>query len=228
MDYTTVNQLYPGTRGYAVTFVEEGRRNVRVQCAALPELDARGATKQEAFVKAHACLDRVVAERVRRSQDVPPFDRPGRGHTFVVTLKAIHILKVQLNQTLRERGLTRAELSRRLGWHRNQVDRLFDFDHASRLDQIEEAACELGLRLDTCLVGNVEGMSVQVTEDGDGWRVRLATENPACTGEPLTPRPLATEAEARTIEAAVKRALDVLTRSDATAPTRSASLRGTG
>lgn len=32
---------------------------------------------------------------------------------------------------------TRAELARRLGWHREQVDRLFRLDHASRLDRLK-------------------------------------------------------------------------------------------
>ena len=37
------------------------------------------------------------------------------------------------------RGVSRAELARRLEWHREQVDRLFRLDHKSRLDQMEAA-----------------------------------------------------------------------------------------
>ncbi|MCO5159887.1 MAG: hypothetical protein M9939_02020 [Mesorhizobium sp.] len=40
--------------------------------------------------------------------------------------------------------MTRAELARRLGWHREQVDRLFRLDHKSRLDQLESAFKALG------------------------------------------------------------------------------------
>ena len=43
-----------------------------------------------------------------------------------------------------EQGIKKVELARRLGWHMPQVDRLFDLRHASRLDQIEAAAAELG------------------------------------------------------------------------------------
>jgi antitoxin HicB len=35
--------------------------------------------------------------------------------------------------------MNRAELARRLDWHRESVDRLFRLDHASRVDQIEAA-----------------------------------------------------------------------------------------
>ena len=44
------------------------------------------------------------------------------------------------------RGVSRAELARRLEWHREQVDRLFRLDHKSRLDQMEAAFVALGLK----------------------------------------------------------------------------------
>jgi antitoxin HicB len=60
-------------------------------------------------------------------------------------------LQVDLYRALRESGLTRAELARRLGWNRNSVDRLFDVNHASRLEQIEAALGALGYRIDARL-----------------------------------------------------------------------------
>ena len=49
---------------------------------------------------------------------------------------------------MREEGIRKTELARRLGWHLPQVDRLLDLDRASRLDQVEAALGALGLRLD--------------------------------------------------------------------------------
>ena len=54
-------------------------------------------------------------------------------------LPLLTMLKVNLYIALQREGVSRAELGRRLGWHREQVDRLFRLEHASRLDQIEEA-----------------------------------------------------------------------------------------
>jgi antitoxin HicB len=48
-------------------------------------------------------------------------------------------LKAELYTALQATGTSRAELARRLDWHREQVDRLFRLDHASRVDQIENA-----------------------------------------------------------------------------------------
>jgi antitoxin HicB len=45
---------------------------------------------------------------------------------------------------LRAQGMTRADLTRKLGWQREAVDRLFRLEHKSRLDVIEAAFKALG------------------------------------------------------------------------------------
>ena len=50
-------------------------------------------------------------------------------------LPLLTTLKVGL-YALPRRGIRRAELARRLGWHREQVDRLFRLDHKSRLSRL--------------------------------------------------------------------------------------------
>ncbi|MFI5387129.1 MAG: helix-turn-helix domain-containing protein [Fimbriimonadales bacterium] len=48
---------------------------------------------------------------------------------------------------MRERGVSKSELARRLGFHVTQVQRLLDLRHVSRLDRIEAAVAILGKRL---------------------------------------------------------------------------------
>jgi antitoxin HicB len=51
---------------------------------------------------------------------------------------------------MREQGVGRAELARRLRWHLPQVARVLDMRHASRMEQVETALAALaalGLRL---------------------------------------------------------------------------------
>jgi antitoxin HicB len=62
-------------------------------------------------------------------------------------LPALTAAKVLLYRAMREAGVRRADLARRLGWQGPQVDRLLDLGHASRLDQIEQAPAALGKRL---------------------------------------------------------------------------------
>lgn len=44
-------------------------------------------------------------------------------------------------------GIRRAELARRLGVPKNTIDRLFDLDRHTRIDQIEAAFAALGKQL---------------------------------------------------------------------------------
>lgn len=48
-------------------------------------------------------------------------------------------------------GVRKAELARRLGWKAPQVDRLFDLNHASKLEQLELAAKALGRHIQVTL-----------------------------------------------------------------------------
>ena len=71
-------------------------------------------------------------------RDIPnPSRLKKRGRA--VALPALVEAKIRLYQAMREEGIAKTELARRLGWHVPQVDRLMDLTHASRLDQIEAA-----------------------------------------------------------------------------------------
>ena len=70
---------------------------------------------------------------------------PAPGPT--VALPALSVAKIGLYRAMREEGLGKAELARRLGRHLPQVDRILDLGHASRLDQVEAALHALGREL---------------------------------------------------------------------------------
>jgi antitoxin HicB len=57
-------------------------------------------------------------------------------------------LKASLYAACKAAGVSRAELARRLRWHREQVDRLFRLDHESKVEQIEAAFAALNLEVD--------------------------------------------------------------------------------
>lgn len=57
-------------------------------------------------------------------------------------------LKVALYRVMRQNGVRRADLQRRLKWNRESVDRLFRLDHKSKLDQIEAAFAAMELKLE--------------------------------------------------------------------------------
>ena len=49
---------------------------------------------------------------------------------------------------MKDEGVGKAELARRLGWHLPQVDRVLDVNHRSRLDRMDAALGAIGRRLE--------------------------------------------------------------------------------
>ena len=62
-------------------------------------------------------------------------------------LSMLTAVKVMLYRGMKEQGIGKAELARRLGWHLPQVDRVLNLRHHSRLDQMDAALTAIGRRL---------------------------------------------------------------------------------
>ena len=106
-----------------------------------------GEDESDALLRAEGALETVLAARVDDRQAIPlPSPAAGRDRPCVV-LPALTAAKVLLYRAMREGGIRKADLARRLGWHGPQIDRLLDLNHASRLDQIGAALAVLGKRL---------------------------------------------------------------------------------
>jgi antitoxin HicB len=121
--------------------------------ATFPGLEGATFGEDEAEALRHAVdlLESILQGRIKSQQDIPP-PAPVRGRP-TVTLPTLTASKVVLYQSMRGAGISKAELARRLAWHAPQVDRLLDLDHASRLDQIDQALAVLGKRIEVTLRG---------------------------------------------------------------------------
>jgi antitoxin HicB len=104
-----------------------------------------GDDESDALLRAEGALETMLAARIDDREDIP-LPSPAAGRPCVV-LPALTAAKVLLYRAMREAGVRKADLARRLGWHGPQIDRLLDLNHASRLDQIEAALAVLGKRL---------------------------------------------------------------------------------
>ncbi len=135
---------------YEVELQPDDNETLLVTSSAFPELTTFGVDRDDALAHAVDALEEVLAARIDYNEAIPaPADQPIEGRHFV-QLPLLSWAKVALYATLRHRDMSRAELMRKLGWHREQVDRLFRLDHNSRLDQLEAAFLALGVtpRLD--------------------------------------------------------------------------------
>lgn len=109
-----------------------------------PELTTFGDDRAEALERAVGALEEAVAARIYARQDIP---KPSHGKVRA-SLPTLTAVKVILYQGMRNQGIGKAELARRLGWHLPQVDRVLDVNHHSRLDQMDLALGAIGLRLE--------------------------------------------------------------------------------
>jgi antitoxin HicB len=134
---------------YSVKLVRDDNGTLLVTCPALPEVTTFGEDEAAALRHAVDAIEEALAARIADGADIPPAPARPRGRTVILPLMTA--LKVSLYRALRDAGISRAELMRRLGWNRESVDRLFRLDHASRLDQLEAAFKALGRRIDASI-----------------------------------------------------------------------------
>lgn len=115
-----------------------------------PDFDwgvTQGDTQHEAEQMAVDAIRTMIRELIRQGKEVPHPSKPrGRKYRFI-RLPALDAAKAALYEVFRVSGVKKAELARRLGIPKTTVDRLFDLDNHSRLDQIEAAFAALGKRI---------------------------------------------------------------------------------
>ncbi|MCW5982662.1 MAG: type II toxin-antitoxin system HicB family antitoxin [Bryobacteraceae bacterium] len=131
----------PEDGGYVVTFPD------------VPEVVTQGESMDEAMAYAADALTVVLDEYIRRRRPLPKPSKPRGKKMRVVRLPALVEAKLALYEQMRAAGMRKADIARRLGWQRSQVDRLLNLSHASRLDQIEAALMLFGKTL-IVAVGN--------------------------------------------------------------------------
>ena len=121
---------------YPVELAQDDNGTVLATFPDVPEAITFGSDDDEALLRA-----------VDARQPLPVPSKAKRGQP-TVRPSALECAKLGVYQAMTEQGVKKAELARRLGWHMPQVDRLFNLNHASRLDQIEAAARALGCHIE--------------------------------------------------------------------------------
>ncbi len=109
-----------------------------------PEFTTFGEDRTDAKSRALDALQEAIAARIHDRRDIP---LPSPGGNVRITLPTLTAVKVILYQGMRDQGISKTDLARRLGWHLPQVDRVLNVNHNSRLDQMDAALQAIGCRL---------------------------------------------------------------------------------
>lgn len=104
-------------------------------------------TEPEALEVAEDLLLCLLSISIRDGKTIPaPKKHRGRNYR-AIRLPALASIKTELYRAFQASGMRKAELARKLGIPKTNIDRLFLFGHNTRLAQIEAALAAIGKRV---------------------------------------------------------------------------------
>lgn len=104
--------------------------------------------KNDAKIRARDAIETAIQARISDRREIPESSAVGDDHPFFVSLPTSTALKVRLHRAMLANGVRKAELARRLNWNPPQVDRLFNVEDETRLDQFDLAFRALGREIE--------------------------------------------------------------------------------
>ena len=135
---------------YPVALTPDDNDTLLISFPDVPEAHTYGEDEAEALIQAVDALETAFWARVRAREDIPLPSRANRGQR-TVTLPTRTAAKVALYRTMREQGVRKADLARRLDCAPVQVDRLLDISRNTSIEVLDVALATLGKRLDVKL-----------------------------------------------------------------------------
>lgn len=121
--------------GFVVTFPD------------IPEAITQGESVEDALLHAADALTSALDFYIEEGSSIPAPSKPKRGQR-VVELPASYAAKILLLNEMAAQKVRPAELARRMKVTRQEVNRLVDWRHASKIDGIAVALKALGKNLE--------------------------------------------------------------------------------
>ena len=132
-------------RGYPANLRRDGRFIV-VSFPDIPEAHTFGVDREEALEMAKEALEVAMDFYFEDRRPVPMPSKPKRGQAVVELPASVAAKVLLLNEMLRQK-VRPIDLARRMGTTKQEVNRLTDLRHATKIDRVDEALRALGKRL---------------------------------------------------------------------------------
>ncbi len=107
---------------YPAQFTPEGNGFV-VTFPGIPEAITDGDSETEAMEYAVDAVITAFTEYIKRRRAIPPASKARVRDMRTVLLPAVEEAKIRVYEAMREAGVRKADLARRMGWQKSQVDR---------------------------------------------------------------------------------------------------------
>jgi antitoxin HicB len=135
---------------YPITIEPDDNGTLLVSFVDVPEAHTFADDGDEITARATDCVLTALEGYMKDRRPIPPPSREVTGRA--VLLPPLAVAKIELYEAMRNAGVRKAELARRLRWHMPQVDRLLSLRHGSRLEHLEAALAALDHRLEMRVV----------------------------------------------------------------------------
>ena len=112
----------------------------------LPEAVTQGEDVADAVAQAADCIAEAIAGRIRLEESIPEPSRMRKGE-YPIPVPALMAAKAAMFLAMKETGLTKVQLAKRLKCDEKEVRRMLDPRHNSRIDRIEGALEAVGRQL---------------------------------------------------------------------------------
>lgn len=113
-----------------------------VSCRDLPLLNSVGDSVDEALLEAVDAAIMALSIEVEERRPIPDASQPEEGE-YIITLPVLVVMKAALHNAMLASGTRKAELARLMGMKGQQIDRLLDVAHSSKVETVELALRQL-------------------------------------------------------------------------------------
>ncbi|MEZ5435447.1 MAG: helix-turn-helix domain-containing protein [Pseudomonadales bacterium] len=135
---------------YPARFTKEPEGGYTVTFRDVPEAITYGETQEDAHTQAVDALVTAMDFYFEDKRTVPDPSRPRKGEALVELPLSV-ALKVELLNTQIKQRVRPAELASRMGVRPQEVTRIMNLHHTTKIDTLAKAAAALGKRLDMSL-----------------------------------------------------------------------------
>ena len=144
-------------RVYPLTIEPDDNGTLLVSFVDIPEAHTFTDDEDQITARATDCALTALEGYMKDRRPIPTPSRELTGRAVV--LPPLAVAKIELYEAMRNAGVRKAELARRLRWHMPQVDRLLSLRHGSRLEHLEAALTVLDHHLEMRVVRGVDRSS---------------------------------------------------------------------
>lgn len=107
-------------------------------CRDLPLMDSVGEDIETALHESVFGLVAAISIEIEERRPIPTGSKPEKGE-HLVTVPVLVAMKASLHNAMIETGTRKAELARKMGKNPQQIDRLLDAMHSSKVEAVEQA-----------------------------------------------------------------------------------------